>query len=115
MILDLITIVFLVSGVGFILIAALGALRFQDALTRMAAVSKASTLGLTLLTVGLIFQSSNAVDTIKAILTIVILWLTTPVAAHLLGRAALLTNEKLIKGTQNVHLVDDLKKPKPRL
>lgn len=109
MILNIISVILLMLGVGFILLAALGALKFQDALTRMAAVSKASTLGLTLIALALIFQSTNITDTTKILLTVIILWLTAPVAAHLLGRASLLTGEKMIPHTKNTHLVEDLK------
>lgn len=112
MIHDLFVALFLLSGVGFILLAAIGALRFQDALTRMAAVSKASTLGLTLIFTAVIVQKSTWAESFKAVLTIVILWLSTPIASHLLGRAALLTGEKILPQTQGQELIDEIKKEK---
>lgn len=110
MIQDIGVTVLLLGGVGFILLAALGALRFQDALTRMAAVSKASTLGLTLIFLSEVIQSWSAGDAIKAFLTIAILWLSTPIAAHLLGRAALLSNEKLKPQTKGTELIEEIKR-----
>ena len=99
----------LFSGVGFVLLASLGALRFQDSLTRLAAVSKASTLGLTLIFLAVIAQSWTFSDALKALLTIAILWLSAPISAHLLGRAALLSGEKLNPKTQGIKLIDEIK------
>lgn len=109
MIQEFVTSVLLLGGVVFVLLAALGALRFQDSLTRMAAVSKASTLGLTLILFAVMTHSWSLSVTVKALLTIIILWLSAPIAAHLLGRAAVLTDEKLIPKTKGTELVDEIK------
>ncbi len=110
MIHEVIVSLFLLGGVGLILIAALGALRFGDVLTRMAAVSKASTLGLTLLFLAVIVESMALQVTLKAIATIAMLWLSAPMAAHLVGRAAILKDEKLKPTTQGLELIDEIKK-----
>ena len=89
-------------------LAALGAWRFPDALTRMAAVSKASTLGLTLLLIAAGLQAWTLEAAFKGFLTIVILWLTAPIAAHLLARAALKTNEPVAPETQNQNLIAEI-------
>ncbi|AGH94392.1 monovalent cation/H(+) antiporter subunit G [Pseudobdellovibrio exovorus] len=110
MIQDILVALFLLMGVGFVLLAALGALRFQDALTRMAAVSKASTLGLTLIFCAVIIHTVTWAESFKAILTILLLWLSTPIASHLLGRAAVLTDENLLPQTQGKELLEEIKK-----
>lgn len=112
MIQELLVVLFLLGGVAFVLLAALGALRFQDSLTRMAAVSKAATLGLTLIFMAVVVQKGTLEEAVKALLTIAILWLSAPVAAHLLGRAALLTNEPLVPQTQNQNLIEEIKRNK---
>ena len=112
MIRELFVVLLLLGGVGFVLLAALGALRFQDALTRMAAVSKAATLGLTLIFMAVVVQKGTLEEALKALMTIVILWLSTPIAAHLLGRAALLTDEPLVPQTQNTELIAEIKRNK---
>ncbi len=104
MIQEIFVILFLLLGVGFVLLAALGALRFQDSLTRMAAVSKASTLGLTLILISVSIHAWSLEVSIKAFLIIAILWLSAPIAAHLLGRAALMTDEPLIEKTRGKEL-----------
>lgn len=109
MIQEIFVAIFLVSGVAFVLLAALGALRFQDSLTRMAAVSKASTLGLTLIFMAVIFQSWTLSEAMKAALTIIILWLSAPIAAHLLSRAALVTGQKLYPNTKGTELIEEIK------
>ena len=112
MIRELFVILFLLGGVAFVLLAALGALRFRDPLMRMAAVSKAATLGLTLLFTAVVIQEGTWGEAVKALLTIGILWLSAPIAAHLLGRAALLTGEKLVPQTQGTELIQEIKSNK---
>jgi multicomponent Na+:H+ antiporter subunit G len=106
---ELVVSILLLLGVGFVLLAALGALRFQDALTRMAAVSKASTLGLSLIFMAVVVHAWTFSESMKAIITIAFLWLSAPIAAHLLGRAALLTDEKLNSKTEGTELIDEIK------
>jgi multicomponent Na+:H+ antiporter subunit G len=75
-------------GALLIFIAALGALRFHDFYMRMHAASKASSLGLGLMMLSLALAEMDPVVWFKAVCGIVFLFLTAPVAAHLLGRAA---------------------------
>ncbi len=77
----------LVGGL-FCLIAAIGLIRLPDVYTRMHAASKAVMLGLLMpLTVALVvFADIESI--IKAVLTIFFVVTTTPVAAHLIARAA---------------------------
>lgn len=75
----------------FALVAALGVLRMPDLLLRMHASTKAGTLacGLTMLAAAIFFgELSTAV---RAAGVVLFLLLTAPVAAHMLGRAALRT------------------------
>lgn len=71
-----------------ILAAALGAWRFRDFYMRMHAASKASSLGLGLMMLSVAIGEMDAVVWFKAVCGFVFLFLTAPVAAHLLGRAA---------------------------
>ncbi len=73
---------------GFSLVAAIGVLRFPDALTRMHASSKVGTFAGSL---GLLAGAASLGDiasVTKALLAIIFLLLTAPIGAHLLGRAA---------------------------
>lgn len=87
-------------GFLFMALATLGALKFPDFYTRMAGISKASTLGLVLvmLGAGAWFQSFDT--WIKVVFIVLFFFLASPIAAHLLGRAAYKRGVHLYKGTQ---------------
>lgn len=90
---------FLIAGAAFIFIAALGAFRFPDLYTRMHAVSKATTLGLGSMLIGVAIALPSAGLIAKILAVILFLFLTTPVAAHMIGRAAHLCKIPQWKGT----------------
>lgn len=81
-------------------LATLGALRFPDFYTRMAGISKASTLGLILVMLGAGFWFQDFAVWVKVISIILFFFLASPIAAHLLGRAAYKRGVFLYKGTQ---------------
>ena len=88
----------LLVGALLMLVAGLGIVRFPDVLTRMSAVSKASTLGAILLLAGSwVAHADLGVRTIAAALFLV---LTTPVGAHRIARASYRNGDPLWKGTQ---------------
>lgn len=80
--------IFLLMGGFFCLIAAIGVLRLPDVLTRMHASTKAGVLGssLTLIACAIYLQSTDL--TARVVATILFLMLTTPIGAHMIGRAA---------------------------
>ncbi|HEX4902974.1 MAG TPA: monovalent cation/H(+) antiporter subunit G [Acidimicrobiales bacterium] len=78
--------VLMVAGALWFVLAGLGVLRLGDALARVHAATKATTLGMVLVLVGAILHSPAA-DGTKLGLAIVLVLLTNPVGGHLLGRA----------------------------
>ena len=70
-------------------VAGLGILRFPDVYTRLHAASKAGPLGAGLILLGLGAASADWAVAIRCVLGFCFLILTSPVAAHLLARAAL--------------------------
>ena len=78
----------LVVGAFLMFLTGLGLVRMPDIFTRMHAATKSASLGvaLLLLAAALFFQETMVVT--KAMVTIVFIFLTAPVAASLLGRAA---------------------------
>lgn len=78
----------MVIGALFSLLAAIGVLRLPDLYTRMHAASKAGVVGAGLVLLALALASGDGPVMLRAILGILFLLLTTPVAAHLLARAA---------------------------
>jgi multicomponent Na+:H+ antiporter subunit G len=85
---ELLATVLLVLGALLLLIAGIGVVRMPDVFLRMSAVSKASSLGasLMLLAVALVLPELSA--GVRAMAAVLFLFLTTPIAAHLIGRAA---------------------------
>lgn len=82
-------------GTLFLVIAALGVVRLPDPLQRMHAGTKAGTLGATLVLLGTIGAEGDASRPWTAVLTIIFLLVTLPVAAQLLGRAAYMSGATL--------------------
>ena len=80
--------VLLLSGVLLALVAAVGLVRLPDVLSRMHAATKPATLGLLLVCVGAALRMEDAQDAVKLLLVAAFQFLTAPVAAHVIGRAA---------------------------
>lgn len=80
--------VIVVLGSLFTLLATIGILRLPDLYTRMHAASKAGAIGAGLIMVAIALVAQDTAVTIRSVFGIVFILLTTPVAAHLLARAA---------------------------
>jgi multicomponent Na+:H+ antiporter subunit G len=78
----------LVAGALFCLLAAIGIVRLPDLYTRLHAASKAGVVGTGLILLAVALISTDGANVLRAILGIVFLLLSTPIAAHLLARAA---------------------------
>jgi len=94
-------------GTIFTFLSAVGLIRFPDLYTRSHAASKSSTLGVlcTLLGTLCYFWISEGYFSIRLILGIFFVFLTTPVAAHVMCRAAYRSNLELADES----IQDDLK------
>lgn len=81
--------ILLLIGAFFVFVAAIGVHRLDDVFSRLHAATKAGTLGLVsvLLASMLFFWGAGELNT-KQGLTIIFLFLTAPVSAHLLATAA---------------------------
>jgi multicomponent Na+:H+ antiporter subunit G len=91
--------ILLLSGCLLALFAAIGLHRLPDVFCRMHAATKPATLGLLLiaLAVGVWVAAAGAV--VKLLLVVVLQFLTTPVAAHMVGRAAYRSGSPLAEVT----------------
>jgi multicomponent Na+:H+ antiporter subunit G len=79
----------LLGGAIFLLIGAIGVLRFPDFYTRLHAVSVCDTLGAGLVLAGLMLQGGLSLVTIKLLLMFYFMMFTGPTAVHALAQAAL--------------------------
>ncbi len=78
----------LISGGLISVLAAIGVLRLQDAFMRMHAATKSGVVGSGLILAGVAVADGTVSTAIKVGLAIAFMLLTTPVAGHLLARAA---------------------------
>ena len=92
-------------GALAIFFASLGILRMPDFYLRLSVTVKAATMGvgLLLLCAAILFPNDISITT-KAIIIIFFLIITSPIAAHMIGRAAYFTGTPLWKET----IVDEL-------
>ena len=96
---DIVTGIAWLAGSVFALLAAVGVLRMPDVFTRMQASTKASTLGLGCLLIGAAVQMSDFASIIRAASIGAFALLTTPVAGHVIARAAYIADVPLWSGT----------------
>jgi len=88
--LDIIISIFLILGAGFALVGSIGLVRLPDFYTRLHGPTKATTLGLGgLLIASMIYFSSRGEVSLHELLVTMFLFMTAPVSAHLLAKAAL--------------------------
>ena len=76
-------------GVLFLLLGAIGILRFPDCYTRMHAAGKCDTLGSLLVVTGLALYHGLSSETPKILFIAVFIFLTSPTATHAVAQAAL--------------------------
>ena len=91
--LNIVSIILILSGLVFFLGASIGILRFPDFYTRMHAAGKGDTLSTTLIMSGLAievigdFEGSSVLVAIKILAIAVLIMLTSPTSTHLLMKA----------------------------
>ena len=86
---EIISYSFVIAGLFFMGLTALGLLRLPDFFTRAHAASKSETLGISLILIGLMFESGASLTTFKIALVIIFVFLANPVSSHLLTRSAI--------------------------
>jgi multicomponent Na+:H+ antiporter subunit G len=85
---DVVAAALLLVGVALAVVAAVGLHRFPDVFARMHAATKPATLGLLLVASGAALRVDHAGEVAKLALVVVLQFVTAPVAAHMVGRAA---------------------------
>jgi multicomponent Na+:H+ antiporter subunit G len=119
--------VLLLAGASFMVLASVGVLRLPDLPTRMHATTKAGALGAMLTMAGVAFYFSDSTVVARAVAIVIFIFLTAPIAAHVIGRAGYFTGVELWEGTVKDELrerydseshklssgLDDKEKPAP--
>lgn len=84
---DVIAGIFLIIGAGFVTLAGVGVMRFDDTFSRMHAAAKAPALGLLCIGIGTVMSIRTVPATVLVVLITVLQLIAGPVSAHLLGRS----------------------------
>jgi multicomponent Na+:H+ antiporter subunit G len=87
-VLDILTAILLLLGAYFSLVAGIGIIRFPDTLTRVHAGTKPQVFGLACILTAVILSTRNWSAIAIMLLILLFQMLTTPAAAHMIGRAA---------------------------
>ena len=87
--LDILSWVLLVAGGFFCIVGGLGLLRLPDFYTRLHAASVTDTLGAGLLILGMILQAGFTLVAAKLVVIGLLIFFTSPAAAHAIASAAL--------------------------
>ena len=86
---NILTILFVVAGIFFLLIGSIGTIRLPDFYSRTHATSKSDTLGMMLIIIGLIIYEGMNINSGKLFLILLFILLANPIGAHALARAAI--------------------------
>lgn len=102
--LDFLAVILLVTGGVFILVSGYGVLTMPDLYMRMSASTKSSTLGVGCMLLAAALHFDEFGISARLVATVAFIFLTAPVAAHMIGRAGYISGAPLWEGTR----VDDL-------
>jgi multicomponent Na+:H+ antiporter subunit G len=103
----------LLVGAAFVLLAAVGVVRMPDVFTRMQAATKAASLGAICLLLGASVFFGQLDVTVRAVLIVGFVFLTAPVSAHMVARAAYAAGVPLWEGTHVDELSQRTGRPVP--
>lgn len=102
---ETLSMILMMIGAFFILVASLGILRLPDLYMRVSAATKASTLGIGFALLSLAVHFNELGITSRSLATIGFVFITSPIAGHLISRSAYLTGTRLWEKSR----IDELK------
>lgn len=85
------------AGLFVLLTGVVGIFKFKYSLSRIHAGALFDTVGIVLMLLGIIVGEGLTFTSLKMVLIIGILWLTSPVSSHLIGRLEVTINDDLEK------------------
>ena len=86
---EILSIIFILAGLFFLIVAAIGIIRLPDVFTRSHAVSLTDSLGAFLLLLGIAMHEGLSMNLLKILAVLALLYLQNPVIAHATLRAAI--------------------------
>lgn len=113
--LEIICSLLLIIGGIFVLLGSYSMVKLPDFYTRLHGPTKSSTLGVgSLILAAIIFSASDGSVSFKELIIALFLFITAPVAAHMLAKAALHAQVKQRKDSVNNELFKQAKQQKDR-
>lgn len=85
---EILSAIVIMVGVIFVVIGAVGLLRLPDFYIRVSAITKAATVGVACIMIGVALNFNEIGMAIKAFAVVLFLLITSPIASHIIGRAA---------------------------
>ncbi|EAT11165.1 Na+/H+ antiporter subunit G [Bermanella marisrubri] len=110
-IIEIIASILLIVGGLFVLIGALGMVKLPDFYTRLHAPTKATTLGIGCMLIGSLILHALRGDGIgiQELVISLFLFLTAPVSAYMIAKAAIHRDVRLTRNSRNTHLTETIK------
>lgn len=105
--------ILILVGSALALLAGIGLVRLPDVFARMHAATKPATLGLMLICIGAAVTDAQLADVAKLGLVVALQFLTAPVGAHMVGRAAYHAGGLLHRNTRLDELATAERPPEP--
>ena len=86
---NIFSVVFIIAGLFFLIVAAIGVIRLPDVFSRSHAVSLTDSLGAFLMLFGVALHEGIGINALKILVVLVLLYILNPVISHATIRAAL--------------------------
>ena len=99
--------VFVIAGSILLIIGAIGILRMPDFYSRIHPAGITDTMGAWLVLVGLMFASASWLVTVKLVMLLLFLAITSPLAGHALAKAAYMRGLKPLLGHELAREAED--------
>ncbi len=102
MIVEIAVSVLLLAGAGFTLLGSIGLARLPDFLMRLHGPTKATTLGVGAIVLASVLHGGPGAGGVGELAITLFLFITAPITAHLLGKAALAERRRRAAGGEEV-------------
>lgn len=86
-----------IGGLFVLITGVVGLFRFKYSLTRIHAAALFDTVGIMLMIAGVMVAEGVTIPAAKMLVVVIILWLSSPVCSHLIGRLEITINDNLEK------------------
>ena len=106
---DIFASIFVLVGLFFFAVGAIGVVRMPDTYHRLHAATKSATLGLMGLLIGVVFHIGTGAVDAKVVTVLIFTFAAAPVGSHMLAKAALRVGDRQWEGTlSDEHCEDGL-------